>query len=280
MELTIFIILISSAFAVFFGVKTSKLCKRLKKRKYARFVLHNSFALKKLLEINARFSFYTPTISYDDHYTYDNENFFNSISCEDYLIYQLQYNKYKVQKEIDYIEYNNRLFERYKKELSTINDFGSFSSPIEKLNKDFLLIIEKNIFEQNKLKPVLTFDIKITLACSTLNGYIYNKKSESFSSTEILLFIKRLNNKTRDFYNDREVWDALCRVERGRVSNKMRFSIYKRDGYRCQICGRTDATDYLEIDHIKPIAKGGKSTYDNLQTLCRKCNKEKGDRYY
>ena len=30
---------------------------------------------------------------------------------------------------------------------------------------------------------------------------------------------------------------------------------------------------------IKPIAKGGKSTYDNLQTLCVYCNKEKGDKY-
>ena len=35
----------------------------------------------------------------------------------------------------------------------------------------------------------------------------------------------------------------------------------------------------MDIDHIKPIAKGGKTTYDNLQTLCRRCNKEKGDTY-
>lgn len=91
--------------------------------------------------------------------------------------------------------------------------------------------------------------------------------------------IKRLNNKNRDFYNDKGIWDSLCRVERGKVSNKMRFSIYKRDGYRCRICGRTEKHDYLEIDHIKPIAKGGKSTYDNLQTLCRRCNKNKGDSF-
>ncbi|MBE5764088.1 MAG: HNH endonuclease [Clostridiales bacterium] len=59
----------------------------------------------------------------------------------------------------------------------------------------------------------------------------------------------------------------------------MRFEIYARDGYRCKICGRTDREVNLEIDHIKPIAKGGKSTYDNLQTLCVYCNKEKGDKY-
>lgn len=77
----------------------------------------------------------------------------------------------------------------------------------------------------------------------------------------------------------REIWDSICRVERGRVSNKMRFSIYKRDRYRCCICGRSKYSDFLEIDNINPIAKGGKSTYDNLQTLCRRCNKNKGDKY-
>lgn len=54
----------------------------------------------------------------------------------------------------------------------------------------------------------------------------------------------------------------------------MRFAIYQRDGHRCRKCGRK--TDDLEIDHIVPIAKGGKSTMDNLQTLCRRCNREKG----
>jgi len=56
--------------------------------------------------------------------------------------------------------------------------------------------------------------------------------------------------------------------------------IYARDHYGCRICGRSGNQDFLEIDHIKPISKGGKSTYDNLQTLCRRCNKEKGDTYY
>ena len=95
---------------------------------------------------------------------------------------------------------------------------------------------------------------------------------------DISTFIKGLNNRSGNFYNDRGVWDALCRVERGKVSNKMRFSIYERDGYRCRKCGVSDRYAQLEIDHIIPIAKGGKTTYDNLQTLCHRCNVEKGDR--
>lgn len=59
----------------------------------------------------------------------------------------------------------------------------------------------------------------------------------------------------------------------------MRFSIDERDGYRCRHCDRSQNEVKLETDHIKPISKGGKSEYDNLQTLCEECNKKKGNNY-
>ena len=54
----------------------------------------------------------------------------------------------------------------------------------------------------------------------------------------------------------------------------MRFAVYKRDRYRCVKCG---STVNLEVDHIMPIAKGGKTTFNNLQTLCKRCNMNKSD---
>jgi len=59
---------------------------------------------------------------------------------------------------------------------------------------------------------------------------------------------------------------------RGDVSPSKRWRILRRDKFRCVICG-SDATDRkLHIDHIKPVAEGGKSTIDNLRVLCCKCN--------
>ena len=139
--------------------------------------------------------------------------------------------------------------------------------------------MEELLFEEGLLAPQLSFSISVVLYLTTLKGEKITAKWASFEEGQIRELIKKLNYKRGNFYNDRGIWDAICRVERGKVSNKMRFEIYARDGYRCKICGRTDREVNLEIDHIKPIAKGGKSTYDNLQTLCVYCNKEKGDKY-
>ena len=251
---------------------------KVKYKKYEAFVLNNSVALKQLLAINEKYHFSTCN-TYDDSHVYDNNIFYNNISCQDYLIYQLQFKKYDIFKDIKNINNNEKLYNSYCQEINTINSFGNFNESIKKLNHEYLFSVEKNIFNEYKLNPTLHFYIIITLYCSKINGHIYTAKQQVFYSEQILSLIKKLNNKNGNFYNDKDIWDALCRVERGKVSNKMRFSVYKRDGYRCRICGRSERSDYLEIDHIKPIAKGGKTTYDNLQTLCRRCNKEKGDKY-
>jgi len=65
------------------------------------------------------------------------------------------------------------------------------------------------------------------------------------------------------------------------VSLSVRLAVLNRDNFRCVFCGKSPATDrdtILHIDHIVPFSKGGKSTLDNLQTLCEKCNLGKSDK--
>lgn len=59
------------------------------------------------------------------------------------------------------------------------------------------------------------------------------------------------------------------------ISDRRRFLIFKRDRYKCKMC-RT-AGGVLEVDHVIPHALGGSNKLDNLQTLCRKCNRGKRD---
>lgn len=53
-----------------------------------------------------------------------------------------------------------------------------------------------------------------------------------------------------------------------------RQRIFERDGYACTYCG---AIEYLECDHIVPVAKGGGHEDANLTTACRSCNRAKRD---
>lgn len=249
-------------------------------KKYTDFVLQNSIYLKKLQEINCKYKFFSH-IDFNQSHTYDNENFYRDIACLDYLIYQLQFISTKVIDQINKEEQNNILYAEYQKEVIALTEAGKFLIDIGKLKYDKLVATEKRLINQTICaKPNTNFYINVTLYCSQINGHIYAKKSEIYYADDILALIKRLRNRNGTFYNDREIWNSICRVERGKVSNKMRFSIYQRDGYRCRKCGVSQRYTQLEVDHIIPIAKGGKSTYNNLQTLCHKCNTKKGDNLY
>jgi hypothetical protein len=60
------------------------------------------------------------------------------------------------------------------------------------------------------------------------------------------------------------------------ISKKLRFDVFKRDGFVCAYCGATPPSVVLQVDHIHPIANGGGNEIDNLVTSCQPCNIGKG----
>lgn len=73
------------------------------------------------------------------------------------------------------------------------------------------------------------------------------------------------------------------RVERDKryPSLRLKYEVFKRDGYRCTCCGKSPATHpgvILQCDHIRAWSKGGRTIFENLTTLCSECNIGKGDR--
>ena len=52
--------------------------------------------------------------------------------------------------------------------------------------------------------------------------------------------------------------------------------ILRRDGYRCQYCGRE--TSQLTLDHVVPRYRGGPHSWENLVAACPQCNRRKGGR--
>jgi hypothetical protein len=69
-------------------------------------------------------------------------------------------------------------------------------------------------------------------------------------------------------------------TDNGRVVRPgLRFKVFMRDRFRCVACGRSPATHLnveLHADHMVSVYDGGKTIFENLQTLCRDCNLGKG----
>lgn len=266
--------------ALYFTWKSPSRDYDFKRRKIKKFLNENSEALSTLLSLNEKYEnkLYCDNIVYE--HTYDNVDYFNDISCKDYLIYMLQERKNEILQKMKIVEFCKRNYTSYINDVKKIDSFGKFKSPIDGYDSDELLNAEKKMFNGYKIKPPTDFKVKIKLYCAKMNGEIVDYKEQTFGKTEVIDLIDRLNDRNGYYYNDRGIWDSLCRVERGKVSNKLRFEILERDGYKCRYCGRGEDECSLQIDHIKPISKGGKSTYDNLQTLCEDCNKQKDDKYF
>jgi len=56
-------------------------------------------------------------------------------------------------------------------------------------------------------------------------------------------------------------------------SPKAKEAIFKRDKYKCVICGRGNVEGIeIHADHIKPKDRGGNATLENGQTLCSQHN--------
>lgn len=62
----------------------------------------------------------------------------------------------------------------------------------------------------------------------------------------------------------------------GRPWRRLRQQIMMRDQGLCQACLRKGVvTPAQEVDHIKPIAEGGRDIESNLEAICKPCHKVK-----
>lgn len=60
-------------------------------------------------------------------------------------------------------------------------------------------------------------------------------------------------------------------------SESQKLEAYENQEGICPICGNYFEFDQMEGDHRIPWVDGGKTTTDNCQMLCKKCNREKSD---
>lgn len=113
--------------------------------------------------------------------------------------------------------------------------------------------------------------------------YVFEYVSPGGNSSQRtrILFDLPTIEATAEYIADRIKYFKSAKAQRALMTESFRTYIKERDDYTCQMCSASIEDQdllLLEVDHIIPISKGGKSVEDNLQTLCWKCNRTKGSK--
>lgn len=59
------------------------------------------------------------------------------------------------------------------------------------------------------------------------------------------------------------------------VSKRLRYEVLRRDNHTCRYCGAAAPDVPLTVDHVVPVALGGRDEPSNLAAACRDCNSGK-----
>lgn len=72
------------------------------------------------------------------------------------------------------------------------------------------------------------------------------------------------------------IWDYRL-LDVDPVPDNLRYQVLMAGKGRCALCGATKEERPLDVDHILPRSRGGRTVFENLQVLCSKCNRTKGN---
>jgi diadenosine tetraphosphate (Ap4A) HIT family hydrolase len=70
------------------------------------------------------------------------------------------------------------------------------------------------------------------------------------------------------------IWDYRL-LDEEPIPDSLRFLVLKAAGGYCELCGISAKERPIDVDHIVPRSRGGKTDLANLQALCSKCNRSK-----
>lgn len=180
---------------------------------------------------------------------------------------------YRMNKLISKVKQNKEKYSEFQELFNTI--YSSVPNGAKKRDIEYYDIEKKMLLECRNMittDPIIVCLVRYT-SPQGRNNY---ENTKTYTFQDLIRFRDNIIIETEE--KNSEAYRK--KVERGKMSDSLRYDVMKRDGFRCKLCGR-EAEDgaKLEVDHIMPISKGGKTTMSNLQTLCKECNRGKRDKY-
>src|SRR5687767_1642797 len=96
---------------------------------------------------------------------------------------------------------------------------------------------------------------------ATIARIIREVKDEVFAAQLIVQLVPKHLGRT----GGRPILPEEERFVRQDVPTSVRFRVFERDGFKCRYCGRSrEGGATLVVDHVIPVARGGRNTVGNL----------------
>ncbi len=233
-------------------------------------VMSTSEKIRKLADLNNSTSFHNiqPSFSVTKHY--DNKTNYLKIEPAYLMSAEIRSNMAFYSDYFKKVFENRTLKEKYEAAVHGIRNSVTAFNPGElRISEENYCRREEKLFEKQIIKPVVDCIFTVEMSYSSPKGRVNLYKGDRFSFEEMYTSFNSVSRERLD----RNTYKKLAAVERGEISDSLRYDILRRDNFSCVICGASAREGArLHVDHIVPISKGGKSVPENLRTLCERCN--------
>lgn len=182
--------------------------------------------------------------------------------------------KNEIEATLKKVSQNKEIRRKYQESINSLYvPVSEEKCKILEIEYDKFIELEQQLIRSAYLPIICNYKVTCTVIYRTPQNHKEYEKSMKYDEKSIRSVINKMDERAK--YQQTESYRR--KAERAKVTPSLRYDILRRDGFRCCLCKRSaqDGIE-LEVDHIIPISKGGETTYDNLQTLCRDCNRGKG----
>ena len=259
----------SNTIALVFSICISTCIVTIVSKRRERIIKVNSEKVKEIEELNKDFK----KISSKKHNVLEREysrKSLDRVNGDDVIKYHIENDIKGLRTDIENSIYNISLLDEYEKNVAKILEQESINNTKysdKKYKRIENIVLDKVIYTKKD------FLIRVSLEVYyRSNGGRINESRNGFRNyDELLELYKEWENGNK--------YEVTKRQERKIMNDDIRYNVLKRDNFTCQKCGITSKDGAkLEVDHIIPLSKGGKTVMSNLQTLCDRCNSGKSDK--
>ena len=233
-------------------------------------IARQSPRVEKLMTLNEKYTFLEVPPQFF-HKSCASKAEYDRVSMDDFFALVIKQNNHLFQAYDQQIKENHALYMEYLRAYLDIES-EIFRSGENKKYKT----TELALFEDKKKTISYTYSITLTKGYISPTGRSTYNDKKVYRKEDIETFLTRANQIDLEKEQRRSKID----YERSLMTSSLRYDILKRDHGRCVLCGASPEDGVkLHVDHIIPVSKGGKTTPENLRTLCDRCNIGKKDKY-